>query len=345
MLACVPENFRPLSIDDRISPMPNRPITAIRKSKPTSSCSCPKVIRSVPVTLSRPTAPSAKPRHMDASTLNGEPRAHADEAGERQEEDGEELGRSELQRELGDQRRQEGDQDHRHQRADERGGEGGGQRLVGLALLGHGMAVEGGRHRPGLARDIEEDRGDGAAEQRSPIDAGEHDDGRGRRHREGERQQDRHPVGAAEARQDADDDAEQNADHHQGQVVPGERDLEAADQRGNLFHDAFNPSGRFPARQVGIDARTAVDSAVFSRVWYTMCQLQDQCNTALRDAAQVAFGRSGRASQLHNRSVRRAIALRFERLAGCASVAYGIPETTRYPTLERWLRWTWPTPS
>ena len=74
MMACVPENFRPLSIDDRISPMPNRPMTAIRKSKPTSSCSCPKVMRSVPVTLSRPTAPSAKPRHMEASTLNGEPR-------------------------------------------------------------------------------------------------------------------------------------------------------------------------------------------------------------------------------------------------------------------------------
>ena len=73
MVACVPENFRPLSIEERISPMPKRPITATRKSKPTSNCSCPKVIRSVPVTLSKPTAPSAKPRHMEASTLKGEP--------------------------------------------------------------------------------------------------------------------------------------------------------------------------------------------------------------------------------------------------------------------------------
>ena len=53
--------------------MPKRPMTAIRKSKPTRSCSWPKVILSVPVILSRPTEPSAKPRHMDASTLKGDP--------------------------------------------------------------------------------------------------------------------------------------------------------------------------------------------------------------------------------------------------------------------------------
>src|SRR4030042_2746544 len=73
ILAVLPENFRPLSIDDRISPMPNRPITAIRKSKPTSSWSCPNVIRSVPVILSSPTDPRAKPGHIAASPLKGEP--------------------------------------------------------------------------------------------------------------------------------------------------------------------------------------------------------------------------------------------------------------------------------
>ncbi len=39
IVAWVPENFRPLSMDDRISPMPNRPITAIRKSNPISNSS------------------------------------------------------------------------------------------------------------------------------------------------------------------------------------------------------------------------------------------------------------------------------------------------------------------
>ena len=36
IVACWPWNLRPLSIEDKISPMPNKPITAIRKSKPFS---------------------------------------------------------------------------------------------------------------------------------------------------------------------------------------------------------------------------------------------------------------------------------------------------------------------
>ena len=79
--------------------MPNRPITAIRNSKPRSSSVEPKVMRSWPVTVSRPTAASAKPSIIAASVLNGEPAAHADEAAEGQELDREELGRPELQRE------------------------------------------------------------------------------------------------------------------------------------------------------------------------------------------------------------------------------------------------------
>jgi len=75
------------------------------------------------------------------------------------------------------------------------------ERFAGLALLRHRMAVEGGRDRPGLARNVEQHRRDGAAEQRAPVDAGEHDDCRGRGHAEGERQEDRDAVGAAEAGQ------------------------------------------------------------------------------------------------------------------------------------------------
>src|SRR6478735_4585933 len=73
ILAVVPENLRPLSMEERISPIPNRPITAIRKSKPTSNSVWPKVMRKVPVILSRPTAPRQKPRHIAARTLKGEP--------------------------------------------------------------------------------------------------------------------------------------------------------------------------------------------------------------------------------------------------------------------------------
>ncbi|MCY1214662.1 hypothetical protein D3C81_1228520 [compost metagenome] len=44
--------------------MPNRPITATRKSKPRSSSCEPKVMRSVPETVSMPTAARIKPRHI-----------------------------------------------------------------------------------------------------------------------------------------------------------------------------------------------------------------------------------------------------------------------------------------
>jgi len=45
-----------------------------------------------------------------------------------------------------------------------------------------------------------------------PKDAGQHHDGRGRVHREGQRLQDRHAIGAAEAGQHADE----NAEHQHG---------------------------------------------------------------------------------------------------------------------------------
>ena len=73
IFALLPENFRPSSIDSRISPMPNRPITAIRKSKPRISSVWPKVRRSWPVTVSMPTLASAKPSAIEARILNGEP--------------------------------------------------------------------------------------------------------------------------------------------------------------------------------------------------------------------------------------------------------------------------------
>ena len=162
--------------------------------------------------------------------------AHADERAEGEEEHREFLRRSELQRELRDQRRHQRDHDDGEQRADEGRRERRGQRLAGLALLRHRMAVEGRRHRPRLARDVEQDRGDGAAEQRAPIDAGEHDDCRGRRHAEGERQQDRDAVGAAEPRQHADEDAEHDAQHHHHDIERLKHDGKAVKQIDDFFH-------------------------------------------------------------------------------------------------------------
>ena len=133
--------------------------------------------------------------------------AEPDKGAEGEQIDREEFRRPEFQRKRRDHRRQEGDQHHRDQRADERRGERRGQRFRRPALLRHRIAVEGGRHRPRLAGDVEQDRGDGAAEQRAPVDAGQHHDRRSRIHRECQRQQDRHAVRPAEARQHADENA------------------------------------------------------------------------------------------------------------------------------------------
>jgi hypothetical protein len=104
------------------------------------------------------------------------------------------------------------------------------------ASLRHRVAVEGGGHRPGLARDVEQDRGDRPAEQRTPVDAAEHDDGRGRRHREGQRQQDGHAVGTAQARQHADEHAQDDADEHQHHVHRAQHDGKALHQRAQITH-------------------------------------------------------------------------------------------------------------
>ena len=116
MLALLPLKARPSSMVSRISPMPNRPITAIRKSKPLSSSVEPKVRRSWPVTVSMPTAASAKPSIIEAIVLAGGSLPMPTKLQKARKLDRENLGRPELERELGDQRRDQGDEDDREQR-------------------------------------------------------------------------------------------------------------------------------------------------------------------------------------------------------------------------------------
>jgi hypothetical protein len=148
----------------------------------------------------------------------------------------EEFRRPELERKARQQRRGEGDQQHREDRADERRGEGRRQRLRRAPLLRHRVAVERGGHAPWLAGDVEQDRRDRAAEQRAPVDAAQHDDRRRRVHREREWQQDRHAVGATEARQHADQHAERDPDQHEAEVGQRHRHAEALHQTLQLFH-------------------------------------------------------------------------------------------------------------
>ncbi len=69
-----------------------------------------------------------------------------------------------------------------------------------------------GHHRGTLAGQVDEDGGGRAAILRAVIDARQHDERRGRRQREGDRQQHRDGGDRPEARQDADCGAEQDAD-------------------------------------------------------------------------------------------------------------------------------------
>jgi hypothetical protein len=139
-------------------------------------------------------------------------------------------GGPELQRDLGQQGGEEGDQHDREEGPDERGAERGGERLTAVPLAGHRIAVEGGRHRPRLARDVEQDRRDRSAEERAPVEAGEQDDRGGGIHGERQREQDRDPVGAAQARQHADDGAERDAEHREPEVGGLQRHREAEEQ-------------------------------------------------------------------------------------------------------------------
>ena len=222
----------------RISPIPNRPMTATRKSKPRRSSVEPKVRRSWPVTESRPTAASAKPSIMAERILAGGSRPMPMKLQKVRNCTAKNSAGPKRKRQLGEVGGEEGDQQHGHEGAHERGGEGRRQRLAGPALLRHRIAVEGGRHRPGLARDVEQDRGDRPAEQRPPVDAGEHDDGGGRRHAEGERQEDRHAVRTAQARQHADQHAQEDADQHVEDVHRVGEHAEPVDQRGEGFQRA-----------------------------------------------------------------------------------------------------------
>ena len=71
--ALAPRNSSPSSMVSRISPMPKSPITAMRKSNPLRSAGISKVRRNCPVTVSMPTAASAKPVIIAAIVLKGVP--------------------------------------------------------------------------------------------------------------------------------------------------------------------------------------------------------------------------------------------------------------------------------
>ena len=104
-------------------------------------------------------------------------------------------------------------------------------------FLRHGVAVDAGHHRGGFARDAQQDRGGRAAILRAVIDAGEHHDRLGGVEPEGQRQQDGDAGERADARQHADQRADQAAE---------ERDTTARPAAARPRSRAAGCRGRFP---------------------------------------------------------------------------------------------------
>ena len=69
MAAAWPRKARRSSIVNRISLMPNRPITATRKLMPRNSSAEPKVMRNWPDTVSMPTPASKRPSDIEITVL------------------------------------------------------------------------------------------------------------------------------------------------------------------------------------------------------------------------------------------------------------------------------------
>ena len=167
--------------------------------------------------------------------------SQTDKGAERQELDTEKFRRAELERKLSNKGRKEGHQDDGEGCPDKGGRKRRGEGLPALPLPGQRMTVEGGGHRPGLARDVEEYRGNRPTKQGTPVDTREQDDRRCGWHSEGDRQQDRYPIRSPKTRQHADDGTQNDSHCGDHQVVGGERDLESHKEVGEGIHTSRSP--------------------------------------------------------------------------------------------------------
>ena len=179
---------------------------------PSDSSGMPNEKRCRPELTSVPTRPSSRPRTIMPIALTSEPLREHDGGDQAEHHQREVLGRAELERDLGE-RRREGRDDHRRERAGDERAEGrDGERRAGAALARHLVAVDAGHHRRRLAGQVDQDRGRRAAVLRAVVDAGQHDQRGHRRQRVGDRQQHRDRRHRPDAGQHADQRAEQHAE-------------------------------------------------------------------------------------------------------------------------------------
>ena len=148
---------------------------------------------------------------------------------------------------------------HHHHAGDDAADEGGdcrsGQRRPRSPLLGHFVTIEAGHNGGGIARRVDHDRGNRAAEHRTIVNGTHADEGRRRIHAVGNRNQNGDTGRRTNARQHADQGAEETADHHPDQVGDGQCILKTQRQiRENCVHvcsfqKARMPRGRLTSRR------------------------------------------------------------------------------------------------
>ena len=171
-----------------------------------------------------------QPERRHGQRLRHRAAAHVGEHQHAHEEEREILGRSECQRQHRQRRRQQHQGDEAERAGDERADGGDGERGAGTTLAGHLVAVDAGDHGGRLARNAHQDRRGGAAIHGAVVDAGEQDDGGGRRQPEADRQQDADASKGAEAGEHTDDRAHQAAEERIGEHGRRQRHLKAEHQ-------------------------------------------------------------------------------------------------------------------
>ena len=204
--------------------MPKMPMASTAKSMPSDRNGRPKVMRSWPVSRSVPTVESSTPEQDHGDRLQDRAARQHDGEDEAHDHQREILGRAEDQRQLGQRRAERGDDEGRDRAGEERADGRDAERHAGAALPGHLVAVERRDDRGRLAGDVDQDRRGRAAVLRAVIDAGEHDERAGRIEAEGDRQQHRDGRDRPDARQHADQRADEAAEEGEAEVLQRQRD-------------------------------------------------------------------------------------------------------------------------
>jgi hypothetical protein len=156
---------------------------------------------------------------------------------EREHDQREVVGGLQLDREVGDRLGEEREQQQPDRARDERADRRRGERRLGPSALRHLEALDRRRHRPRLARRVEQDRRRRAAVHPAEVDAREEDERAGRVVEvEGQRQQQRDRQRGPDPRQHADERPEQHAQQRVEQVGRLQHRAEAVDQLSERVH-------------------------------------------------------------------------------------------------------------